>query len=100
MDAKIRKYIDYCRSLLLEVTDEELVSEDGDIIFYMNGNDSTSFDYGVNSGPCGESGYTNTFLHKNGSECLWVTVNFRNKKVYFYNEFEQNIGAHSPSSTK
>ena len=46
------------------------------------------FQYGVNSGPCGESGYTNTFLHKNGSECLWVTVNFRNKKVYFYNEFE------------
>lgn len=52
MDAKIRKYIDYCRSLLPEVTDEELASEDGDIIFYMNGNDSTSFDWNVNDMLC------------------------------------------------
>ena len=39
------------------------------------------FTYGNNSGPQGESGYTNTYIHENGTECLWVTV-------HFYNEFE------------
>ena len=46
------------------------------------------FKYGINSGPCGESGYTNTFIHANGSECLWITVDFNHKKVHLYNEFE------------
>ena len=46
------------------------------------------FTYGEHSGPQGESGYTNTYLHENKTECLWVTINFANKTVHFYNEFE------------
>lgn len=73
MDAKIRKYIDYCRSLLPEVTDEELASEDGDFIFYMNGNDSTSFDWNVNDMLCefylfykdSEMGFVKAIVNKN-----------------------------------
>lgn len=46
------------------------------------------FKYGESSGPCGESGYTNTLRHANSSECLWVTVDFKKRKVHLYNEFD------------
>lgn len=46
------------------------------------------FTYGDRSGPQGESGYTNTYRHENGTERLWVTVNLNNRTVHFYNEFE------------
>lgn len=42
------------------------------------------FDYG--RGPQGESGYVRTF--RDGTYCLWVTVNFHENKLYLYNEFE------------
>lgn len=46
------------------------------------------FKYGKQSGPCGETGFTNTYIHANNSERLWITVNLTQKKAYFYNEFE------------
>lgn len=46
------------------------------------------FTYDNNSGPQGESGYTNTYIHENGTECLWITINLNNRTVHFYNEFE------------
>lgn len=46
------------------------------------------FKYGERSGPCGETGFTNTYLHANNSERLWITVNPVQKKAYLYNEFE------------
>lgn len=46
------------------------------------------FKYGNRSGPCGESGFTNTYMHANNSERLWITVDFIQNKVHLYNEFE------------
>ena len=46
------------------------------------------FEYGEQSGPCGETGFTNTYMHADNSERLWITVNFDQEIVYFYNEFE------------
>ena len=46
------------------------------------------FRYSSRSGMQGEPGYTRIFPHANGSECLWVTVDFEHNKVYFYNELE------------
>lgn len=46
------------------------------------------FKYSKQSGPCGETGFTNTYMHANNSERLWITINLAQKKAYFYNEFE------------
>lgn len=46
------------------------------------------FNYGERSGQCGETGFTNTYLHANNSERLWITVDLVHKKAYLYNEFE------------
>lgn len=42
------------------------------------------FDYG--RGAQGETGYVRTF--RDGTYCLWVTVSFRDNKLYLYNEFD------------
>ena len=42
------------------------------------------FDYG--RGPQGEIGYIRTF--RDGDCYLWVTVSFRDNKLYLYNEFD------------
>ena len=44
------------------------------------------YEYSEHSGPFGETGFTNTYMHSNDSECLWITVNFDKNKVYVYNE--------------
>lgn len=85
MDAKIRKYIEYCRSLLPEVSDEQLVSEDGDLIFYMNGNDGTSFDWRMNVRLCefylfykdSKMGFVKVIVNKNDTINGYV---YRNKE--------------------
>lgn len=46
------------------------------------------FTFGEDKGPQGECGYTNTYFHSNNTERLWVTVDFENGIVYFYNEYE------------
>lgn len=46
------------------------------------------FKYDVRSGPQGETGFTRSYIHANNTECLWITVNFDQNMVYFYNEFE------------
>lgn len=46
------------------------------------------FKYGLNSGPRGESGWTNTYWHDNNSKILWITIDFDNQKAYFYDEYE------------
>lgn len=35
-----------------------------------------------------ENQVTLILIHANGSECLWITVDFNHKKVHLYNEFE------------
>lgn len=35
-----------------------------------------------------ERGYERSYSHANGLEYLWVTVDFPNRKVYLYNEYD------------
>lgn len=43
------------------------------------------FEYGENSGPKGECGYTITVRH--GIETLWITFDNLKNKLYLYNEY-------------
>lgn len=46
----LRLYIEFMRKEYPEITDAMLCTEDSDEnIFYMNGNDGTSFDFAVNN---------------------------------------------------
>lgn len=45
------------------------------------------YEFGMNSGPQGEMGFTKIYYH-NGSEVLWVTINPNTYKAYFYNEYD------------
>lgn len=44
------------------------------------------FEYGVNSGARGETGFTKTVSH-GANERLWITINIKKRKAYFYNEW-------------
>lgn len=46
------------------------------------------YKYSLNGGPQGEPGFTRTYIHADGSERLWVTVDIEHNKVHLYNEFE------------
>lgn len=43
------------------------------------------FEYGENSGPRGEFGFTRTVQH--GNETLWITIDTIENKMYLYNEY-------------
>lgn len=45
------------------------------------------YEFGMNSGPQGEMGFTKTYYHNN-SEVLWVTINPNTYKVHFYNKYD------------
>ena len=52
IEEKIRQYFKTAREKMPEITDEMLCNENGEYIYYMNGNDGTDFDWIANGNCC------------------------------------------------
>lgn len=95
---EIERIFKVARKMYPDITDDMLDSNGA--IFYMNGNDGTSFDWNVNERLCefyifhkNEMGFIKSFINKNNTIEMYIYENGGSKPTYIFSEEMEKLKA-------